>query len=78
MARLEETDGSMRAALDNADKLKAELYAVKMELERQRARYKDDHTMLTSENEELLQKVEELKNEVVSSRMIVSCNCPKK
>ncbi|XP_076469124.1 uncharacterized protein LOC143299673 isoform X3 [Babylonia areolata] len=46
------------------DRLSTELYAVKMELERQRSRYKDDLAYMAKENEELQTRVEELKNDV--------------
>ncbi len=37
-----------------------------MDLERQKARFKDDHGILTSENEDLNNKIEELKSDIVS------------
>ncbi|XP_070192077.1 ankyrin repeat domain-containing protein 26-like isoform X3 [Littorina saxatilis] len=46
------------------DKLNAELYAVKMEMDRQRSRFKDEITLMASENEELQNRVEELKNDI--------------
>ena len=39
-----------------------------MDLERQKARFKDDHGILTSENEDLTNKIEELKSDIVSLR----------
>ncbi|XP_035827373.1 ankyrin repeat domain-containing protein 26 isoform X1 [Aplysia californica] len=46
------------------DKLRAELYALKMEMDRQRSRFKDEVTLMGAENEELLSKNEELKNDI--------------
>jgi hypothetical protein len=37
-----------------------------MEMERQRSRFKDEITLMATENEELQARVEELKNEIVS------------
>ncbi|XP_059152667.1 ankyrin repeat domain-containing protein 36C-like isoform X2 [Physella acuta] len=45
-------------------KHKAEVYALKMEMERQRSRFKDEITFLGVTNEELENKVDELRNEI--------------
>ena len=37
-----------------------------MEFERQKDRFKDDHGLLSSENEDLQTKIEELKSDIVS------------
>ena len=37
-----------------------------MEFERQKNRFKDDHGSLSSENEDLQTKIEELKSDIVS------------
>ncbi|KAK6177563.1 hypothetical protein SNE40_015640 [Patella caerulea] len=50
-------------AADN-EKLRAELYALQMELERQRTRLKDENALLSSENDDYHQKIEELKNTI--------------
>ncbi|XP_077870104.1 uncharacterized protein LOC100371645 [Saccoglossus kowalevskii] len=62
--RLEAADENRKSALDHSDKLKAELYGLKMELERVRMRYKDDQGMLAMENEEMNNRVDELKNDI--------------
>ena len=62
--RLEEVDESRKHAVDGLDKLRAELYATRMELDRQKSRFKDDHGLLSSENEELQMKVDELKSDI--------------
>ena len=41
-------------------------FPFQVELERQRMRHRDDQGMLTSENEELANKIDELKSEIVS------------
>ena len=38
-----------------------------MEFERQKNRFKDDHGLLSSENEDLQTKIEELKSDIVSA-----------
>nr|KAG5711398.1 hypothetical protein BaRGS_025825 [Batillaria attramentaria] len=55
------TDGEGRG---ERDKLNAELYAIKMEMDRQRSRFKDEITLMATENEELQSRVEELKSEI--------------
>ena len=61
ISRLEEADETRKAAMDSVEKLRAELYATKMELDRQKSRFRDDHGLLNSENEELQMKVDDLK-----------------
>ncbi|KAL8595237.1 hypothetical protein ACOMHN_043389 [Nucella lapillus] len=57
----EEDEGEDRSERDH---LSTELYAVKMELERQRSRFKDELAYMTKENEELQNCIEELKNDI--------------
>ncbi|XP_071805576.1 uncharacterized protein [Asterias amurensis] len=64
VTRLEAADESRRVVLNQSDRLKTELHALKVELERQRMRHRDDQGMLTSENEELANKIDELKSEI--------------
>ena len=42
------------------------VFVIKMELEKQKMRHKDDQGLLVSENEELSGKIEELKKDIVS------------
>ncbi|XP_077983034.1 uncharacterized protein LOC144437871 [Glandiceps talaboti] len=63
-SRLESADENRKFALDQSDRLKAELYGLKMELERVRMRYKDDQGMLAVENEELNNRIEELRSDI--------------
>ncbi|XP_074646987.1 uncharacterized protein LOC141902922 isoform X2 [Tubulanus polymorphus] len=49
---------------EDTTKLKAELSALKLELDRTKTRLKDDHNLLTQENEELQSRIEDLKNEI--------------
>ncbi|XP_072027212.1 uncharacterized protein [Amphiura filiformis] len=62
--RLEAADESRKAAVNQSDKLKTELHALKLELEKQKMRHRDDQGLLVSENEELTGKIEELKSEM--------------
>ncbi|XP_025107732.1 ankyrin repeat domain-containing protein 26-like isoform X2 [Pomacea canaliculata] len=49
---------------EERDKLNAEIYALKMEMERQRSRLKDEINLIYTENEELQAKIEDLRNEL--------------
>ncbi|XP_033098759.1 ankyrin repeat domain-containing protein 26-like isoform X3 [Anneissia japonica] len=62
--RLELADENRKTALSTNDKLKDELYLLKVEYERQKIKYKDSHGLLASENEELSHKIEQLKNDI--------------
>ena len=42
-----------------------------MEIDRQRSRFKDEVTLMGAENEDLLAKNEELKNELVSNSILI-------
>ncbi|CAL1526232.1 unnamed protein product [Lymnaea stagnalis] len=55
---------STRESFVETDRLQAELYAVKMEMDRQRSRFKDNIAMFEGENEILNAKVDELRNEI--------------
>ncbi|BFZ10588.1 hypothetical protein BsWGS_13626 [Bradybaena similaris] len=48
----------------DSNKLQAELYALKMDMDRQRSRFKDEISLMGAENEELMSKVEELRNDL--------------
>ncbi|KAL5013267.1 hypothetical protein ScPMuIL_007537 [Solemya velum] len=63
-AQLEVLDETKRQASDNAEKLRAENYAVKMELDKQRTRLKDEIALLSTEKEELLIKMDEMRNDI--------------
>ncbi|XP_070557904.1 ankyrin repeat domain-containing protein 26-like isoform X2 [Ptychodera flava] len=63
-SRLESADDNRKFAVDQNDRLKAELYGLKMELERARSRYKDDQGMLAVENDDLNHRIDELKGEI--------------
>lgn len=67
LSKLEEADEHRKHALDSVEKLRAELYATKMELDRQKTRLKDDHGLLSAENEDLQTKIEELKVRAIST-----------
>ena len=53
LSRLDVMNDSERQTLEIQEHLQAELAALKAELERVRARSKDEHDILTTENEEL-------------------------
>ncbi|KAK3709867.1 hypothetical protein RRG08_050344 [Elysia crispata] len=59
-----ESDNQDLEQTGDNDKLRAEVYALQMEMERQRSRFKDEVAMMSAENEELQSKVEELKNDI--------------
>ena len=42
------------------------MFVLQMEMERQRSRFKDEITLMATENEELQSRIEELKGEIVS------------
>lgn len=42
-----------------------------MEMDRQRSRFKDEITLLATENEELQGRIEEMKNEIVSRNVFM-------
>ncbi|XP_064633514.1 ankyrin repeat domain-containing protein 26-like isoform X4 [Lineus longissimus] len=62
--KLEEADENMRSVREAADKLKTELYGTKLELDRLKSRTKDDQRLLTTENEELTTRIEDLKHDI--------------
>ncbi|XP_023931713.1 ankyrin repeat domain-containing protein 26 isoform X5 [Lingula anatina] len=64
VSKFETADEGRRQALENIEKLKTELYRVTLELDMLKKKYRDEQTLLTTENEELQQKVDEAKNEV--------------
>eukprot|EP00057_Strongylocentrotus_purpuratus_P004072 XP_003727953.1 PREDICTED: trichohyalin isoform X1 [Strongylocentrotus purpuratus] len=64
VARLEAADESRKAALSQNDRLKADLYALKVELERQSIHHHDNQGFLATENQELNNKIEELKSDI--------------
>ncbi|XP_064604354.1 trichohyalin-like isoform X2 [Liolophura sinensis] len=64
LSKLEASDEGRKHAQDTVEKLRAEVYALKMELDRQRARFKDDHSVLANENEELQGRIDDLKNDL--------------
>ncbi|CAH1784759.1 unnamed protein product, partial [Owenia fusiformis] len=61
---LEEADEDRKNAYDSMEKRRAENYGLKMELEREKSRYRDDQAMWTTENDELSNKVEDLKSDI--------------
>ena len=73
MAKLESMDEKERQSYDSHDKSRAELIAVKAELDRQRARHKEDHEMLNQENDELNNKIKQLKDDIVSFLSNIVC-----
>ncbi|XP_021371833.1 ankyrin repeat domain-containing protein 26-like isoform X2 [Mizuhopecten yessoensis] len=62
--RFEVADEDRKYTHDHLEKARAELGAMKMELDRQRSRFKDENALLSSENEELQHKIEDLKTEI--------------
>ncbi|XP_033746672.1 ankyrin repeat domain-containing protein 26-like isoform X15 [Pecten maximus] len=62
--RFEVADEDRKYTHDHLEKARAELNAMKMELDRQRSRFKDENALLSSENEELQRKIEDLKTEI--------------
>ncbi|RUS71110.1 hypothetical protein EGW08_021126 [Elysia chlorotica] len=48
----------------DSDKLRAEVYALQMEMDRQRSRFKDEVAMMSAENEELQSRVDDLRNDI--------------
>ncbi|KAK3101032.1 hypothetical protein FSP39_000386 [Pinctada imbricata] len=62
--KLESADENRKAVTENLHKLKAENSAIKVELEKQRMRHREEAAMLSAENEELHNKIEELKNDI--------------
>ncbi|XP_041460593.1 ankyrin repeat domain-containing protein 26-like isoform X4 [Lytechinus variegatus] len=64
IARLEAADESRKAALSQNDRLKGDLYSLKVELERQRIHHHDNQGLLATENQELNNKIEELKSDI--------------
>ncbi|XP_053377112.1 ankyrin repeat domain-containing protein 26-like isoform X23 [Mercenaria mercenaria] len=61
---LELADDDIKHARDLVEKYKNEITALKAELQRQRTRLTDENSLLSSENEKLQQRVEDLRNEV--------------
>ncbi|XP_014671943.1 PREDICTED: uncharacterized abhydrolase domain-containing protein DDB_G0269086-like [Priapulus caudatus] len=61
--RVGEMDEARQVALAGAEKLVAEVAALKGELERQRAQFKDDHSDISAENEQLHAELESLRQE---------------
>nr|XP_054752318.1 myosin-2 heavy chain-like isoform X2 [Lytechinus pictus] len=64
ISRLEAADESRKAALSQNDRLKGDLYSLKVELERQRIHHHDNQGLLATENQELNSKIEELKSDI--------------
>ncbi|XP_071961648.1 uncharacterized protein [Antedon mediterranea] len=62
--RLELADENRKTAISTNDKLKDQLYMLKVEYERQKLKFKDSHGLLASENEELSHKIDQLKNDI--------------
>ena len=64
-AKLDEVNDKDRQSSEILARTRAEISTLKSELERVRSRNKDDHDILTTENEDLNKKVEVLKYDKV-------------
>ncbi|XP_067684911.1 ankyrin repeat domain-containing protein 26-like [Haliotis asinina] len=58
------SEEALEEKVDVSETLKAELYSLQAEIERQRTRFKDENALLISENEDLHAKIDDLKHEI--------------
>ncbi|XP_046330977.2 ankyrin repeat domain-containing protein 26-like isoform X3 [Haliotis rufescens] len=58
------TEESFEDKIDVSETLKAELFTLQAEIERQRTRFKDENALVITENEDLHAKIDELKHEI--------------
>ncbi|XP_046574115.1 ankyrin repeat domain-containing protein 26-like [Haliotis rubra] len=58
------SEEGLEEKIDVSETLKSELYYLQAEIERQRTRFKDENALMTTENEDLHAKIDDLKHEI--------------